>query len=81
MHVSLATGARAEVVYRMRWHRGGWKIHDVTILGVSFTLTYRNSFAREISQAGLDNLIDRLAARNRRNRRASRPAHDGLPEG
>ncbi len=81
MHVSLATGARAEVVYRMRWHRGGWKIHDVTILGVSFTLTYRTNFAREISQTGLDNLIDRLAARNQLNHRASRPLPDGLPEG
>ncbi len=80
MQVRLASGARADVVYRMRWHRGGWKIHDVTILGASFTLTYRTSFAREISQAGLDNLIERLAARNRQNHRASRPAQD-MPEG
>ena len=79
--VTMATGAQAEVVYRVRWHKGAWKIHDVTILGVSFTLTYRTDFAREIAHAGLDNLIEQLAARNRQNRLSARPVRDSPPEG
>ncbi len=81
MLVKMSTGARAEVVYRMRWHNGEWKIHDVTILGVSFTLTYRNDFSREVARAGLDTLIDRLAARNRQTRQTSQTASKNAPEG
>ena len=79
--IAMASGAQAEVVYRLHRRRGGWKIHDVTILGVSFTLTYRNDFSRQIARSGLDHLIEQLAARNRKTKRASRPAPDSLPEG
>ncbi len=81
MLVTMSSGAKAEVIYRMRLKQGGWKIHDVTILGVSFTLTYRNDFSREIERAGLDVLIERLAARNERKRQAWRAAPERLPEG
>ena len=79
--ISMAAGGQAEVVYRLHRRRGSWKIHDVTILGVSFTLTYRNDFSRQIARSGLDHLIEQLAARNRKTKRASRPAGETLPEG
>lgn len=67
MIVSLKAGPPAEVVYRMNRDAQGWKIYDVTVLGVSFTATYRQNFSAEIARGGLDALIMRLAARNRHN--------------
>ncbi len=72
----LKNGSQAEVVYRMRFKEGRWRIRDVTILGVSFTLTYRTGFSRDIQQGGLDNLIERLAVRNRQNSLDARVASE-----
>jgi len=66
MLVRLKAGGAAEVVYRMDRNAQGWRIYDVTVLGVSFTATYRQNFSAEIARGGLDALIARLAARNRR---------------
>lgn len=65
MVVRLKTGGSAEVAYRMYHNTQGWKIYDVTVLGVSFLATYRQNFSGEIASRGLDALIARLAAHNR----------------
>jgi len=51
--------------YRLEKTDAGWKIYDVTILGVSMVETFRNSFASEVNQNGVDGLIKALADRNR----------------
>lgn len=41
-----------------------WKVDDVQVEGVSLVTNYRAGFYREIDIGGIQNLIDRLAARN-----------------
>ena len=41
-----------------------WKIYDVKIDGISLVTNYRSTFANEISNGGMDNLIERLASKN-----------------
>jgi phospholipid transport system substrate-binding protein len=43
----------------------GWKIYDVKVDGVSLVTTYRDTFATEIRDHGIDGLIKSLAAKNR----------------
>jgi phospholipid transport system substrate-binding protein len=70
MVIRLRNGARAELKYRMNSYSGSWRIHDVTVFGISFASTYRNSFSTEIREHGLDELISRLEAKNRETRAA-----------
>lgn len=48
------------VDYAMRRTDDGWKAFDVSGEGVSYVMSYRNTFASEIRQTGLDALIKRL---------------------
>jgi phospholipid transport system substrate-binding protein len=70
MVIRLRNGARAELNYRMNSYSGSWKIHDVTIIGISFASTYRSSFSEEVRAHGLDGLIGRLEAKNQETRAA-----------
>lgn len=49
-------------VYRSA--NGEWKVFDVVIDGVSLVGNYRTTFANEVRQSGLDQLIAKLAARS-----------------
>lgn len=42
----------------------GWKVYDVRVAGASLIINYRNLFAQEIQNGGLDGLIKSLAAKN-----------------
>lgn len=42
--------------------KDGWKAFDLSVEGVSYVMNYRNQFAPEIQQKGLDALIARLNA-------------------
>jgi len=53
-----------ELNYRLAREPDGWKIYDVSVLDVWLVQSYRSSFAREISNGGIDGLIDSLAAKN-----------------
>lgn len=50
------------VDYAMLRTKKGWKAFDVSVEGVSYVLNYRNQFASEIQQHGLDALIKHLNA-------------------
>lgn len=52
------------VTYSLYKPNGAWKVYDVTIDNVSLVANYRTSFANEIRQGGIDQLIDKLAKRN-----------------
>ncbi len=43
---------------------GEWKVYDIAIEGVSLVANYRNSFANEIRDGGMDGLISKIATRN-----------------
>lgn len=52
--------------YRLARTDGGWKIYDVSVLGVWVIDTYRNSFAAEANRSGIDGLIRLLSEKNKR---------------
>lgn len=63
-------GEPVPVDYRLEKTPGegsGWKIYDLSVVGVWLVDTYRGQFASEINTKGLDGLIAALAARNATN--------------
>lgn len=63
--VAPTNGDPIQLDYRLEKSPAGWKIYDVTILGVSMVETFRASFASEVNQNGVDGLIKALADRNK----------------
>src|SRR5436853_7830695 len=63
--VAPTNGDPIQLDYRLEKTPAGWEIYDVTILGVSMVETFRNSFASEVNQNGIDGLIKALADRNK----------------
>ncbi len=58
-------GEPIQLDYRLEKTDAGWKIYDVSVLGVWLVENYRSQFASEIQQSGVDGLIKALAERNR----------------
>lgn len=59
------SGEPIQLDYRLEKAEGTWRIYDVNVLGVWLVDNYRSSFAQEISAAGIDGLIAKLAERNK----------------
>ena len=86
--VTASGGPPIPINYRLKLTREGhWMVYDVVIDGVSLVTNYRSSFARLIQQgaarekdrsirmqAGIDNLIQSLAAKNKRAGKSKGPA-------
>jgi phospholipid transport system substrate-binding protein len=53
-------GEQVHVDYSLHRTKGGWKVYDVTVSGVSYLLSFRDNFGEEIEQKGLNELISRL---------------------
>ena len=51
--------------YEMEKTPNGWKVYDVKVGGVSLVTTYRDTFASEVKDRGVDGLIKSLSAKNR----------------
>ena len=51
--------------YDMEKLAAGWKVYDIKIDGVSLITTYRETFAGEIREGGVDRLIKSLSDKNR----------------
>lgn len=45
----------------------GWKIYDISVLGIWLVENYKNQFSQEINAKGLDGLIAALTERNKTN--------------
>jgi phospholipid transport system substrate-binding protein len=58
-------GDPIQLDYRLEKTDAGWKIYDVNVLGVWLVENYKNSFASEINQGGIDGLIKSLTQRNK----------------
>jgi phospholipid transport system substrate-binding protein len=50
--------------YEMEKTPDSWKVYDVTIGGVSLVTTYRETFAAEVREHGVDGLIKSLVSKN-----------------
>ncbi|HEX7157187.1 MAG TPA: ABC transporter substrate-binding protein [Burkholderiaceae bacterium] len=59
-------GDAIQLDYRLEKTDAGWKIYDVNVLGVWLVENYKNEFASEISQNGIDGLIKVLTEKNRK---------------
>lgn len=51
--------------YAMEKTADSWKVYDVSVAGVSLVTTYRDTFASEVRNNGVDGLIKTLADKNR----------------
>jgi phospholipid transport system substrate-binding protein len=59
------SGAEAVTIdYSMEKTPAGWKVYDVTVAGISLVTTYRDAFAQEVHNVGVDGLIKKLADKN-----------------
>jgi phospholipid transport system substrate-binding protein len=71
--INQAGQAPTVVDYDLVRTAAGWRIFDVKVGGVSLIATYRDSFADEIRNKGIDGLIASLAGKNRQNEARFRP--------
>lgn len=51
--------------YSMEKTPAAWKVYDITVGGVSLVTTYRDTFANEVRNVGVDGLIKALGDKNR----------------
>ena len=51
--------------YDMEKVAAGWKIYDIKIDSISLITTYRDTFAREVREGGVDGLVKSLSDKNR----------------
>ena len=63
--LSQRNGPPVGVDYRLEKTSDGWKIYDLNVEGIWLIQNYRNQFAEQISQNGIDGLIKALNARNK----------------
>ncbi|HKC43231.1 MAG TPA: ABC transporter substrate-binding protein [Burkholderiales bacterium] len=58
--------------YSMAKTPDGWKVYDLAVNGASLVTTYRETFATEVRNGGIDGLIKSLSAKNQQ--LAAKPA-------
>ena len=51
--------------YNLEKGEAGWKVYDVVVAGISLVTNYREQFAQEVRNGGLDGLIASLASKNK----------------
>ncbi len=52
-------GTPVPVDYALHWSKSGWKIYDVVIEGISYVTNYRTDMNTQVSQEGLEAVIER----------------------
>ena len=57
-------GQPIPIDYGMEKTPDGWKVYDITVDGVSLVVNYRSSFAQEVQQGGIEQLIRTLHQKN-----------------
>jgi phospholipid transport system substrate-binding protein len=62
--IATKNGEPAEIDYRLYSTPLGWRLYDLSVLGVWLIQTYRQQFSDKIHQSGVDGLIQFLAERN-----------------
>lgn len=54
-----------QIDYSLEKLDSGWKVFDVTVAGISLVTNYREQFAQEVRNGGIDGLIASIAAKNK----------------
>ncbi len=62
--LSQRNGPTVGIDYRLEKTPQGWKIYDLNVEGIWLIQNYRNQFSQQISQNGIDGLINALNQRN-----------------
>lgn len=62
--INQSNGQSTNVDYRLEKTPAGWKIYDLNVEGIWLIENYRNQFAQQINQNGIDGLIKALNQRN-----------------
>ncbi|MGB3291196.1 MAG: ABC transporter substrate-binding protein [Burkholderiaceae bacterium] len=63
--LSQGNGPSVGIDYRLEKTPQGWKIYDLNVEGIWLIQNYRNQFAQQITQNGIDGLITALNQHNR----------------
>lgn len=63
--VHIPAGPVVPVTFNLHQKEGQWLVFDVNVDGISLVTNYRNSFAQQVAQNGLDALIEQLGERNK----------------
>jgi phospholipid transport system substrate-binding protein len=58
-------GKNIELDYWLEKSPTGWKVYDIEVGGISIVTNYRESFAAEVRNNGIDGLIKSLQAKNK----------------
>lgn len=58
-------GKNIELDYYLEKSGAGWKVYDIEVGGISLVTNYRESFATEVRNGGIDGLIKSLQAKNK----------------
>ncbi|WP_438980023.1 MlaC/ttg2D family ABC transporter substrate-binding protein [Polynucleobacter sp.] len=72
--VVIGRGDPIPLDYRLEKTSSGWKVYDMNIMGVWLVEAYRNQFANQISQNGVEGLVKFLQDRNKQ-LAAAKPAN------
>ena len=72
--VVIGRGDPIPLDYRLEKTSSGWKVYDMNIMGVWLVEAYRNQFANQISQNGVEGLVKFLQDRNKQ-LAATKPAN------
>ena len=64
-------GKPIQLDYYLDKQGAAWKVYDIEVGGISLIINYRESFATEVRQNGIDGLIKSLQAKNKTGEAAS----------
>jgi phospholipid transport system substrate-binding protein len=64
LSVKTDSGQKVSVILRLENRNEQWQVIDIVIDGVSMVITYRGTFAQEISKGGIEGLIDSIRKEN-----------------
>lgn len=64
-------GKNVEMDYYLEKSGAAWKVYDIEVGGISLITNYRDSFASEVRNNGIDGLIKSLQAKNKSGETAS----------
>lgn len=58
-------GKPTQVDYALEKLDNGWKVYDVTVAGISLVTNYRETFAQEVRNGGIEGLIQSISSKNK----------------
>lgn len=62
----LQPGSKAvQLDYSLEKLENAWKVYDMTVAGISLVTNYRDQFAQEVRNGGIDGLVATVAAKNK----------------